>query len=165
VRHDPEDSLFFVRNALRERINVTSSRDALDGYQKGKCFYCFREISVAPLNPILADVDHFLPHTLLVRGDFEANLNGVWNLVLACRYCNQGEKGKSARVPTLRYLERLHERNNYLIDSNHPLRETLIAQTGDTESMRRQFLQQQYSEAKKFLVHDWAPPEELEGEF
>lgn len=144
-------------------MNVTSARDALDGYQKGKCFYCSREISILPSSPSLADVDHFLPHTLLVSGDVEANLNGVWNLVLACQECNRGERGKFARVPQIKYLERLHQRNNYLIESHHPLRETLIAQTGATETLRRQFLQYEYSTAKSLLVHDWAPVETLEA--
>jgi hypothetical protein len=165
VRYDSDSSVFYVRNAIRDRIDVTSSRHALDGYQKGRCFYCCREISIVPTSPNLADVDHFLPHTLLVRGDIEANLNGVWNLVLACRECNRGEKGKSARVPKLKYLERLHQRNKYLIESHHPLRDTLISQTGVTESSRRQFLQQQYSKAKALLVHEWAPVEELEVTF
>jgi hypothetical protein len=165
VTYDRDSSVFYVRNRVRERIDVTSSRDALDGYQKGRCFYCFREISIEPTNPLLADVDHFLPHTLLVGGDVGANLNGVWNLVLACRECNRGEKGKSARVPKLRYLERLHRRNNYLIESHHPLRDTLMLQTGVTEGKRQTFLQQRYSAAKLLLIHDWAPAEELEAAF
>jgi len=165
VRYDSGSSLLYVRNRSRERIDVTSSRDALDGYQKGKCFYCFREISIVPTSPVLADVDHFLPHTLLTLDDINANLNGIWNLVLACRECNRGEKGKSARVPKLKYLERLHRRNNNLIESHHPLRDTLISQTGATETSRQQFLQQQYSAAKSLVVHDWAPAEELEAAF
>jgi hypothetical protein len=165
VRYDSNDSVFYVRNRVSERIDVTSSRDALDGYQKGKCFYCFREISIEPTNPLLADVDHFLPHALLVSGDVGTNLNGVWNLVLACRECNRGEKGKSARVPKLKYLKRLHRRNNYLIESHHPLRDTLMSQTGATEAKRQAFLQQRYSAAKSLLIHDWAPAEELEAEF
>ena len=36
VRYDSNSSLFFVKNQRRERINVTSSRDALNGYQKGR---------------------------------------------------------------------------------------------------------------------------------
>jgi 5-methylcytosine-specific restriction endonuclease McrA len=165
VRFDPQSSLFFARNERRERINVTSSRQALDGYQKGKCFYCFRDISIDSANANLADVDHFLPHTLLLRGETEENLDGVWNLVLACRECNRGEKGKSARVPQLRYLERLHRRNTFLIDSHHPLRETLMTQTGQTEKVRQRYLQHQYDEAKRRLIHDWTPSEELEGAF
>jgi len=165
VRCDETASRLFVRNQLRERIDVTSSRDALNGYQKGKCFYCFRDISIVAGNAILADVDHFLPHTLLTRSETKDNLNGVWNLVLACRECNRGEKGKSARVPNLKYLERLHKRNNFLIDSHHPLRETLITQTGVTEALRQNFLQQQYDTAKLLLIHDWSPIEELEAAF
>jgi HNH endonuclease len=161
VRYDRDSSVFYVGSGIQNRINVTSSRDALDGYQKGRCFYCFREISIVPANSNLAEVDHFLPHTLLVRSDFEANLDGVWNLVLACRECNRGENGKSARVPAIKYLERLHQRNNYLIESHHPLRDTLMTQTGTSEALRRQFLQQQYSAAKTFLIHDWAPDKEL----
>jgi HNH endonuclease len=165
VGYDSASSVFYVTNRIQERINVTSSRDALDGYQKGRCFYCFREISIVPTSPVLADVDHFFPHTLIVRSSTGMNLNGVWNLVLACRECNRGENSKFARVPKLKYLERLHKRNGYLIESYHPLRDTLISQTGATESSRRQFLQKQYSTAKSLLVDDWAPVEELEGEF
>jgi hypothetical protein len=165
VSYDNDLSLFFVKNQLRQRINVTSSRDALNGYQKGRCFYCFREISVLATSPIVADVDHFFPHTILARTELNDNLNGVWNLVLACRECNRGEKGKSARVPHIRYLERLFKRNNFLIDSHHPLRETLIAQTGTTEISRRRFLQQQHTHAKRLLIHEWFPPDELESAF
>lgn len=165
VRYDDASSLFFVRNELRERMNVTSSRDALNGYQKGKCFYCFRDITIVTGSDGLADVDHFFPHTLLTRSDADENLNGVWNLVLACRDCNRGEKGKSARVPRLTYLERLHKRNSFLIDSHHPLRETLIAQTGATESLRQTFLQRQYTNAKSLLIHEWSSAEELEAAF
>jgi hypothetical protein len=141
VQYDTQLSILYARNEVRERINVTSSREALDGYQKGKCFYCFRDINIVPGHENLADVDHFIPYMLLGRGETKANLNGVWNLVLACRECNRGERGKSARVPQLRYLERLHTRNNFLIESQHPLRETLMSQTGTTAALRQRFLQ------------------------
>lgn len=166
VSHDEDSALLFVTAPNRRRIDVTSARDALDGYQKGKCFYCFQDISIEPFSSNLADVDHFFPHRLLVRSDeVESNLNGVWNLVLACRQCNRGEDGKSARVPKLRYLERLHVRNTYLIESHHPLRETLIKQTGASELVRQRFLQQQYNLAKSLLIHEWEPREELAAAF
>lgn len=165
VRYDNASSLFFVRNELRERIDVTSCRAALDGYQKGKCFYCFKDISIVPGSANLADIDHFIPHTLVARGETDENLNGVWNLVLACRECNRGERGKLARVPHLTYLERLHTRNTFLVDSHHPLRETLIGQTGATVTLRQRYLQQQYDKAKLLLIHDWSPSEELEAVF
>jgi hypothetical protein len=113
-----------------------------------------------------AEVDHFLPHTLLARGFLSTNLNGIWNLVLACRECNRGRNGKSARVPRWDpYLERLARRNDYLIESHHPLRETLMAQLGDTATARGQFLQTQHSAAKSLLIHDWASPDNYEGGF
>jgi len=42
-------------------------------------------------------------------------------------------------------LERLYNRNEYLITSHHPLRETLIAQTGYTSDRRRDYLQNAYN--------------------
>ena len=108
-------------------------------------------------------MDHFFPYAL---GGFpstdQANLNGVWNLVLSCWRCNRGKQGKSARVPAIRFLERLHRRNEYLIASHHPLRETLMTQTGRTESERRGFLQEMESFAIQLLVTQWEPSDELE---
>jgi hypothetical protein len=62
-------------------------------------------------------------------------------------------------------MVKVHKRNTFLIDSHHPLRETLITQTGLTEEARQQYLQAQYNEAKRRLIHDWAPSEELEAAF
>ena len=164
VRFNEEKGLFFVESDARNRIDITSSRDALNGYQKGKCFYCFRDIEINPKSDNLADVDHFFPHTLLQYDD-SRNLNGVWNLVLACKDCNRGENGKFAKVPVLRYLERLHKRNNFLIDSHHPLRETLIKQTGKTSNERQSFLQQQYNRSKEILIHNWEVKNEHEAAY
>ncbi len=155
VHADSEENRLFA-NISGRRIDITSSRDALNGYQKGKCFYCFAPISVSPGSDNLADVDHFLPHTLkaLIPGP---NWDGVWNLVLACRDCNRGEGGKSARVPVLSLLQRLNTRNEYLISSHHPLRETLIQQTGRSLSERHHYLQQRYDDALRYLIHTWQP--------
>ena len=80
------------------RTDRTSARDSLNGYQKGKCFYSRRVISLLSDSPNLAHVDHFLPH-LNKRAHAAAggNLDGVWNLVLAHGNVNL-EKG--ARIPT-----------------------------------------------------------------
>jgi hypothetical protein len=166
VRHDQRVNLFFVIGGDQRRVDVTSAKDSLNGYQKGKCFYCFRDISIVPSSLLLADVDHFLPHTLIVRArPEECNLNGVWNLVLSCQECNRGADGKFMRVPKLEYLERLHRRNSYLIDSHHPLRETLMLQTGATQPERRRFLQKRYDWAKSLVIHDWSPVNQLEATF
>lgn len=76
----------------------------------------------------------------------EINLNGVWNLVLACPNCNRGANGKFAKVPSIKYLERLHKRNEFLISSHHPLR----------ESDRR---------AINYLIHRWDIEEKQEACF
>jgi hypothetical protein len=155
IDHDPLRHRLVARTKAR-RVDVTSCRDALNGYQKGQCFYCFDAISIGAPVALLADIDHFFPH-LLKEHRFEFNLDGVWNLVLACRSCNRGEAGKFARVPSTRLLARLHRRNEYLISSHHPLRETLLQQTGSTEPVRRSFLQHRHQEATRFLVHTWEP--------
>lgn len=151
VSYDEESKVLFTGEADR-RVNITSCRDSLNGYQKGRCFYCYTPISVDSSDENLADVDHFLPWTLKEN---ISNINGVWNLVLSCKDCNRGANGKFARVPALQLLSRLHKRNEYLINSHLPLRETLLQQTGNNELIRRQFLQQGHSLARKILIHEW----------
>jgi len=155
VTFDEESEGLFIPTSNR-RIDVTSCRDALNGYQKGRCFYCFTAIDLEPGSALFADVDHFFPKTLGGRGIVEP-VDGVWNLVLACRDCNRGERGKSARVPTIPLLNRLSRRNEYFISSHHPLRETLMAQTGSTPARRRSFLQSAHSGSIQALIHSWEP--------
>lgn len=145
VEYDSQQEILFTQSF--QRIDVTSCRDALNGYQKGKCFYCFDEISIEANAKNLGDVDHFFPHFLGQYGVAQP-IDGVWNLVLACQCCNRGEGGKFCRLPHVDYLKRLHSRNEYLINSHHPLRETLIRQTGDSEAKRTNFLQDNYKEAQ-----------------
>jgi len=138
------------------RVAVTSARDALNGYQKGHCFYCFAPISTTPGDKHLADVDHFFPHVLQRKGIL-GNLNGVWNLVLACQNCNRGTGGKFDSIPAVEHLERLSKRNQYLSESHNPLRETLRAQLGYTEVDRHLFLQNVFSESTRFRPAGWSP--------
>ena len=162
ARYDPSADGIYVVSSGARRINVTSCKDALNGYQKGKCFYCSADISVDAGHEDLCDVDHFFPHTLGRLLSAEGpNLDGVWNLVLSCQRCNRGKRGKSSRVPAIRFLERLYRRNEYLIGSQHPLRETLMTQTGRTEPERRSFLQKMESFAMQHLVRRWEPSDEL----
>ena len=153
VNYDPTNGVLFTDTKTR-RIDVTSCRDSLNGYQKSRCFYCYKQISTISETENMGDVDHFLPWTL---NDKIENINGVWNLVLACKDCNRGEGGKFARVPSVKLLERLHKRNEYFINSHLPLRETLIRQTGKNELIRIRFLQNQYNLAKRILIHNWEP--------
>ena len=154
--YDPTEDLIGV--TANKRINVTSARSALNGYQKGRCFYCYKDISVVSGCNDLADVDHFFPN-LLKGCDSTKPIDGVANLVLACQDCNRGSNGKFERIPTVELLDRLYNRNEYLIKSHHPLRETLIAQTGSSSTKRQEFLQMAYN-CSSFYVgakHKWQP--------
>lgn len=153
IEFDAESDDFLVQ--WREgRIVVTSARSALNGYQKGRCFYCFASISTEG-GTDGADVDHFFPWTL--RAYLAGNIDGVWNLVLSCRACNRGEGGKFDRVPSLSLIERLHTRNEFLITSHHPLRETLMLQTGQLEQQRKAFIQKNYDAAVRHRIARWDP--------
>lgn len=233
IQYTELGDLLYIDTAKYRRKTVTSARAALNGYQKGKCFYCFDDISIGELeeaanaaqfedievytdepeghkifrvseerphygidiHPIiglvrlfsekekphillppdyhsmtdmsspdplttstddnsLCDVDHFFPYTLQ-RYIPEVNLNGVWNLVLTCKHCNRGEDGKSTRVPAVKYLERLHARNEFLISSHHPLRETLMHQTGAQPADRIAFLKTMDAFAINKLIQRW----------
>ena len=153
---DAEDR--FVYDDGARRIDITSSRPSLNGYQKGACFYCGVAISLDSESSAFCDVDHFFPHTLKQSNDVGfANIDGVWNLVLSCQDCNRGVGGKHALLPSLRLLSKLHRRNEYYIESHHPLRETIVNQTGKMPTQRRDFLQSVYNNSRQLLVHEWDP--------
>ena len=158
VQHDRDDEELFAIGKNNRRKAITNSRDALNGYQRGHCFYCFDSISLDPESLLLPDVDHFIPHAagkLMPR----LNLDGIWNLVLACKDCNRGVAGKFDKLPEKHLLERLNTRNEYLIGSNHPLKETLIAQTGSTPKDRASFLSLAYQDSWALILNRWSPAE------
>lgn len=163
VEHNLEEDRLFFSDENR-RINITSVRDLLNGYQKGRCFYCFQDISIISGSSQLADVDHFHPWSLKKRG-VGANLDGVWNLVLACVDCNRGNAGKFAKVPSHNLLDRLHVRNEYFISDKHQLMEILIEQTGKTMRKRAAFLQGIHNEAIAELIHTWEPTAKADPTF
>lgn len=155
IHHDPKEGQLLAFTGRQRRKAVTSSRPALNGYQRGRCFYCNCPISID--EPVTADVDHLFPHALkLVRGFDEVDL--IWNLVLACRTCNRGRNGKFMSVPHEDFVKKLHLRNEYYIGSHHPLRETLIWQTGVSEPDRRSFINTFLQRAKMTLPgKSWKP--------
>jgi hypothetical protein len=161
VTYDETKGLFFIESDFMRRIDITSVRDSLNGYQKGKCFYSFQDISINAKSKDLCAVDHFLPH---VNKTFHkpANINGVWNLVLADSKINST---KLARIPQIKYLERLYKRNEFYIESKHPLAETIINQTGYSKEQRRTFLQKHYNIAVENSIQTWQPEIELPATF
>ena len=161
VHNEPDTHVLCVVDRNAKRTQVTSCRDALNGYQKGKCFYCCTNIRLDGPDELRPDVDHFFPHVLKQPPfSFGSIIDGVWNLVLACRQCNRGQGGKFHSVPTIRLLERLSTRNEWFISSHNPLRQTLIQQSGSSTRERQEFLNTIHSEAWKVLIHTWEPQEE-----
>lgn len=154
VEYDNDCQILFSRTQER-RIDISSCRDSLNGYQKGRCFYCYAPISLQSGNEQFADVDHFIPRKALSQVQ---NIDGVWNLVLACKECNRGPQGKFAKLPSRHLLQRLSNRNEYFINSHLPLRETLINQTGNTQARRNEFLNTSWNNALQILFHQWKPP-------
>ena len=74
---------------------ITGVRDALSGYQDGRCAYCrtpFNDIGISRVA-----VDHVLPWVLMIREWQDGDLHQVWNLVLACYACNSAKS--DARPP------------------------------------------------------------------
>ena len=163
VKHDKDKSMFFLENNFMRRTDITSVRDSLNGYQKGKCFYSFQDISIKGGNPKLCEVDHFLPHlNKNIHNENGANINGVWNLVLADSDINNN---KRAKIPQRKFLNRLYNRNEFYIQSKHPLSETIINQTGRTKEQRKRFLEKHYNLALSQSIHTWKPIIELKGNF
>jgi len=163
VKYDEDKSLFFVETDLMRRFDITSARDSLNGYQKGKCFYSFQDISINKSDLNICEVDHFLPHVnKIFHTNSGVNINGIWNLVLADSSINLNKKTK---IPEKRFLERLFNRNEFYIESKHPLAETIINQTGQTKEKRRGFLEAQYNLALSMSIHQWKPAIELKGTF
>ena len=158
VQHDHELGEIFTFDSARRRKAVTSSRGALNGYQKGHCFYCKANLQLLGKD-FNTDVDHFFPHKLK-QSNLPLNLDGVWNLVLSCQSCNRGPRGKFDRIPSLPLLERLHARNEYLIGSHHPLRETLMNQTGSRLNDRVAFLKAIYNKVQLNPATAWEPENE-----
>lgn len=163
VHHDHSIGELFTFDKSLRRKGVTSSRSALNGYQKGRCFYCFSELCLVG-DAINVDVDHFFPHRLKLQ-HLGVNLDGIWNLVLACYSCNRGTKGKFDRIPSLKLLQRLHNRNEFYIGSHHPLRETLISQTGLTTSARASYLNSIYAKVQLNPEFAWEPEQASSGYF
>jgi hypothetical protein len=105
---------------------------------------------------------------MLKQCDRVKPIDGVANLVLACQECNRGTDGKFNRLPSITLLERLYKRNEYLINSHHPLRETLIAQTGNTTQKRQAFLQDAFNCSTSYVgagSRKWQPKQQGEAIF
>ncbi|TNP14134.1 HNH endonuclease [Bacillus tropicus] len=120
-----------------ERTDITKNRSVLNGYQSNVCFYCGELMSDDDVH-----VDHVIPRQLINHDD-------IWNLVLSHSFCNQQ---KSDNLPDMHYIEKLIERNEYFIKSNHPISNKLKEQLGSTPRQRRTTIDRIYEQAKLVLA-------------
>jgi 5-methylcytosine-specific restriction endonuclease McrA len=152
MRADPSADNLYAPRHLR-RTPVTGVREALSGYQHGRCAYCGTPFD--ELGPRRVAVDHVLPFILMTRGWPGGDLHQVWNFVLACFACNSAKRD---RLPSARWMPRLQARNEHFIASHHPLRETLVRQLGATPGQRYDALHRRHGEAIRWIPSSWSPP-------
>ena len=146
--HDSETEKIELECLVKgaRRINLAPTRIPLNSYQNDHCFYCRKKIDInAPRGEELStEVDHFLP-LALSQSLSNYNLNGLWNLVLACNKCNLSKRDL---LPQKCLLEKLNIRNEIFATSKHSMLRTVAAYTGQTEPQRKRFLTSVYEEAK-----------------
>ncbi|MEW9554057.1 HNH endonuclease [Nonomuraea sp. NPDC050783] len=151
--YDSETQHLVLQSKQRRR-SVTGVVAALSGYQDGRCAYCNQVMAQGGLStgPI---VEHVLPWKLLTRRWNGPDVDAIWNLVLSCWPCNQEKRD---RAPHETWMPWLEQRNNDLIESRHPLREVLMAQTGETAAARHATFKLAYQRATELLPAVWMPP-------
>ena len=122
-----------------ERKTLTNNRPFLQGYQGNVCFYCGE--------PLLEDVhvDHVLPREVVCHDE-------LWNLVLAHGFCNES---KQDRVVGPHFIEKLIQRNENIMGSNHPWRHKIQEQLGPTPKARRSALEHHYENVKTVKGADY----------
>lgn len=164
VSFDESNKSLYINDFSMKRVDITTARNALNGYQKGKCFYSFIDLNIN--EKLNCDVDHVLPHLnkfAHYHSKYPTDINGVWNLVLSDKGINRNDK--RAKYPDKKYMERLHKRNEYYINSKHPLAETIINQTGKTVDERLNFLNFHWKLSKENCIIKFSSEEFSENKF
>jgi 5-methylcytosine-specific restriction endonuclease McrA len=155
VEYDKQQELLIALQGGIKRKSITGVKDAISGYQRGLCFYCSKELNFESSDkPDSIRVDHLMPFSLMIKTKLPEDIDRVWNLVLACNHCN-GASEKSDNLPDSKYVKRLLTRNEFYIQSHHPLRETLILQTGTTKEERFGFVTSIYEHLKQTGYPFW----------
>ncbi len=157
-----EDTGLLYEEQLNTRKNLTSCIPTLNSYQRDVCFYCTSFISTDEKSPDKAEIEHFIPITM--SKDFKKkynniypyNLNAIWNLVLACKVCNN-LANKGTKIPSSRFWVELNNRNDFLHSSFKPIQKTIEDLMGKTPSQRLSFLQDRRKESLDVLIHEWDP--------
>lgn len=137
INHKDYD--FQLANDIREiylkdgydRKPLTQNIPFLSGYQGNVCFYCAEVLTDI-------DVDHLLPRQVIQHDE-------AWNLVLSHRHCNQL---KSDLLVGPHFVEKLIQRNENIMGSNHPWKAKIQSQLGNTPKKRASSLLKHYENVK-----------------
>ena len=124
-----DDNLEFVLKK-KKRTQISRLRPVLNGYQDGICFFCGRKFEI---NDSI-HVDHLIPHDAV-------NHDQIWNLVLSCESCNLW---KSNHLPQKHFVQKLIDRNEFVLQSDLPLKEELRKVLGVIPEQREQMIWSQY---------------------
>lgn len=114
--------MFYLLQGDSKRTDVTYMKDMLNGYQEGRCFYCGEMLDQNHIH-----VDHVIPRAYIAH-------DKPWNLVLSHEFCNES---KSDSLPSEYYIQKLVDRNERLISSNHPLSKKIVEDLGKTPAERK----------------------------
>ena len=163
--YDSGDGLLY-REDLDRRVNLRSAVATLVPYQKGSCFYCNKYLDLTEKDHHshnFPDVDHFIPHAY--RNELQSthvNVNGIWNLVIACRDCNRGAKGKFGQIASNKHYVKLLTRNLCALQEHgHALKSSIqISMNARTDRALIAKHEQIYTAFKG--LSKWDPPN-IEG--
>jgi len=122
-----------------QRSQISRLRPILNGYQRGKCFYCGLDLEGT------IDVDHVIPRVAI-------NHDEIWNLVLSHDECN---KWKFDHLPPKPFVEKLIQRNEIVLQSDLPLKEELKKVLGNTPEKRKECVWDQYTIGKNKNLTIW----------
>ncbi len=122
-----------------DRKDLTPLRPILDTYQHNTCFYCGEELYGT------IHVDHVIPYQAILH-------NQVWNLVLSHDVCNED---KLDFVPNVIFIEKLKERNEFVLKSDLPWKQLLKKDLGNTYQERMKKVDKQYDYAKRKIIRMW----------
>ncbi len=118
-----------------ERKSLTDNIPFLQGYQGNTCFYCGQRMEGQ------IHVDHVLPRQVI-------NHDEVWNLVLSHSDCNLL---KGDYLVGQHFIEKLTQRNENIMGSNHPWKHRISSQLGNTAKRRRDALAANYDNMRSVL--------------
>ena len=117
-----------------KRTQISRLRPVLNGYQDGMCFFCGSKFDENDA----VHVDHLIPRDAVKHDQ-------IWNLVLADEECNLW---KSNHLPQKHFVQKLIDRNEFVLQSDLPLKEQLRQVLGPTAEQRKHLVWSQYNVAK-----------------